>query len=65
MHFAMDQAGISGVHEFQERLDAELEYLKGLRREPEEINDKMEYYERLVMLQARTYVHAILTLIWS
>ncbi|KAJ7281137.1 hypothetical protein C8J57DRAFT_1433838 [Mycena rebaudengoi] len=54
LHFTMDQAGISGVHEFQERLDAELEYLKGLRREPEEINDKMEYYERLVMLQART-----------
>jgi hypothetical protein len=60
LHFAMDQAGISGVHEFRERLDAELEYLKGLHREPEEINDKMEYYQRLVILQARMYVHAII-----
>ncbi|KAJ6448968.1 hypothetical protein C8R47DRAFT_999342 [Mycena vitilis] len=59
LQYAMDQAGITGPDVFVERLKQEMEYLKNLSKEPDEETDQMEYYQRLVNLEDRTYVDCI------
>ncbi|KAJ7655525.1 hypothetical protein B0H17DRAFT_1146362 [Mycena rosella] len=53
LHFAMAQAGISGKDEFVRRLEEERTYLRGLSKEPEAETQQMDYYQRLVNLEAR------------
>ncbi|KAJ7689826.1 hypothetical protein B0H17DRAFT_1134761 [Mycena rosella] len=52
LKFAMNQAGISG-DEFVRRLEEEKAYLKGLSKESEKETQQMEYYQKLVNLQAQ------------
>ncbi|KAJ6551242.1 hypothetical protein B0H19DRAFT_1211105 [Mycena capillaripes] len=53
LKYAMDEAGISGLEVFKERLTQEKEYLKNLSKEPEVETDQMEYYQNLVNLADR------------
>lgn len=50
----MAREGITDTSEFPRRLKAEVEMLKGLKFEPEEETEKMDYYQKLVNLQARS-----------
>ncbi|KAJ6489338.1 hypothetical protein C8R47DRAFT_978065, partial [Mycena vitilis] len=59
LQYAMDQTGITGPDVFVERLKQEMEYLKNLSKEPDKETDQMEYYQRLVNLEDRTYVDCI------
>ncbi|KAJ7658899.1 hypothetical protein B0H14DRAFT_2659268 [Mycena olivaceomarginata] len=47
---AIKESGIQDVSEFQSRLKEEMEYLRGLSKEPDEETDRLEYYRRLVAL---------------
>ena len=53
LRFAMDAAGISGGEEFVSRRAEEEAYLRGLSKEPAVETQAMEYYQRLVNLNAR------------
>jgi hypothetical protein len=53
LKFAMEAAGISGGDEFVSRRAEEEAYLRGLSKEPAAETDAMEYYQRLVNLEAR------------
>jgi hypothetical protein len=53
LKFAMDAAGISGGEEFVSRRAEEEAYLRGLSKEPAAETQAMEYYQRLVNLNAR------------
>ncbi|KAJ7439623.1 hypothetical protein B0H11DRAFT_1751794 [Mycena galericulata] len=53
LYEAMAQEGIPDVSEFPRRLKAELDMLKSLKSEPAEETDKMDYYQKLVNLEAR------------
>ncbi|KAJ7491428.1 hypothetical protein B0H11DRAFT_1912051 [Mycena galericulata] len=53
LEFAMEQAGISGPHVFEERLAQEKAYLDSLSKEPQTETDQMEYYQHLVDLDDR------------
>ncbi|KAJ7671816.1 hypothetical protein B0H14DRAFT_3538139 [Mycena olivaceomarginata] len=50
---AIKESGIQDVSEFQSRLKEEMEYLRGLSKEPDEETDRLEYYRRLVALMER------------
>ncbi|KAJ7303803.1 hypothetical protein DFH08DRAFT_985980 [Mycena albidolilacea] len=50
---AIKESGIQDVSEFQSRLQEEMEYLRGLSKEPDEETDRLEYYRRLVALMER------------
>lgn len=56
LNFAMAQEGISGPEVFEERLAQETTYLKALSKEPLAETNQMEYYQRLVNLEARQSV---------
>ncbi|KAJ7500260.1 hypothetical protein B0H11DRAFT_1714849 [Mycena galericulata] len=53
LYEAMAREGITDVAEFPRRLKAEKEMLMKLKYEPEDETEKMEYYQKLVNLQAR------------
>ncbi|KAJ7937730.1 hypothetical protein B0H13DRAFT_2226465 [Mycena leptocephala] len=50
---SMSQLGIQEVSEFHDQLKDEMEYLKGLGKEPEEETNQMEYFKWLVILMER------------
>jgi hypothetical protein len=47
---AIKESGIQDISESQSRLKEEMEYLRGLSKEPDEETDRLEYYRRLVAL---------------
>ncbi|KAJ7701088.1 hypothetical protein B0H17DRAFT_1157764 [Mycena rosella] len=53
LQFAMAQAGISGKDEFVRQLEEERTYLQSLSKEPEAETQQMDYYQRLVNIEAR------------